>query len=123
MKAALLGLSHPHAELLCRSLEGLAEVTKLILWDPDPAVAARWKSRSAPKPTEVAADLSGLLGRSGATWAVVCLPTDQTAAIARRGLQAGLHLLTEKPAGLSPAEIAELARLASVQGKVASVLY
>ncbi len=122
MKVALLGLSHPHAEMLCVSLEHLAEVSELILWDSEPGIAARWESRRGSKPAAVTTSLDTALA-SGATFAVLCLPGDRSAAVARRVLESGLHLLTEKPAGIVPEEIAALAALAAQRRLVASVLY
>ncbi|SDS49545.1 Gfo/Idh/MocA family oxidoreductase [Opitutus sp. GAS368] len=123
MKAALLGLSHPHSGILLTTLENLPEITSVCLWDADPAVAARPAlptSRKAQAPTT---DLDAVLAQPGLAFAIVCVRTDQSAAISLRVMAAGKHLLAEKPAGLTAAEIATLHSAADRAGIVASVLY
>lgn len=123
MKAAILGLSHPHAGVLLTTLENLPEITSVTLWDADPAVAAQPVLPASRKATPATADLDAVLAQPDLVFAIVCLRTDQTAAVSRRVIAAGKHLLSEKPAGLTSAEIDALQASATRAGIVASVLY
>ncbi len=122
MKAALLGLAHPHAGILLATLDLLPEISEICLWDPDaPGIAASLPA--AAKVVQVSTDLDAVLGQHDLVFAVVCVPTDRAAALARRVLQAGKHLLAEKPAGFTSAEIAAVEEEAARAGLTASVLY
>lgn len=123
MKAALLGLTHPHAGILLTTLENLPEVTEIFLWDADPAVAARPALPTSKKVTLSTANLDAVLAEPRLDFALVCARTDETAALSHRVLAAGKHLLTEKPAGLTAAEIRGLHDAATRAGRVATVLY
>lgn len=123
MKAAILGLSHPHAGILLTTLENLPEITSISLWDADPAVAARPDLPASRKAMPATTDLDAVLAQPDLIFAIVCLRTDQTAAVSHRVIAAGKHLLSEKPAGLNSAEISGLQAAAARAGVVASVLY
>lgn len=122
MNASLLGLHHPHSSALLSALENLGEVRQICLWDRDPRSAARNaglpRSRKA---TAITADLDGALSKCD--FAIVAMRHHEAAAIARRVLAAGKHLLAEKPVGVTADEIRPLQRLAERSGLVASVLY
>lgn len=123
MKAAILGLSHPHAGILLTTLENLPEITSVTLWDADPAVAAQPTLPASRKAAPATTDLDAVLAQPDLAFAIVCLRTDQTAAVSHRVIAAGKHLLSEKPAGLTSAEISGLQAAAARSGVTASVLY
>ena len=123
MKVALLGLSHPHSGSLLTTLENLPEVTSVCLWDANPATVARSALPAGRKVTSVSGDLAAILAQPDLVFAVVCERHDLVAALAKRVVAAGKHLLVEKPAGLNSAEIASVQRAAVAAGVVASVLY
>ena len=123
MKVALLGLSHPHAGILLTTLENLPEITTVCLWDPDAAVVARPNLPVARKITHASTDLGAILAQPDLAFAIICVRHDQMAAIALRVVAAGKHLVTEKPAGLTTAEIIAVQRAAASSRVVASVLY
>ncbi len=120
MNAALLGLRHPHSGALLATLENLREIRRVALWDAEPRTVAADHSRSR-KAAPVTADLDAAL--AGCDFAIVAVRHDEAAALARRVLAAGKHLLAEKPVGLTAAEILPLQRAAAKAGLVASVLY
>jgi len=123
MKVALLGLDHPHSGILLTTLENLPEVTAVVLWDPEPVAGTRPVLPASRKVVRVTADLDAVLAEPGLVFAIVCLRNDEAAAVSRRVLAAGKHLLAEKPAGLTSVEILDLQRAAARAGLVASVLY
>lgn len=123
MKAALLGLTHPHAGVLLTTLENLPEITSVSLWDADAAVAAKPLLPASRKATSATSDLASVLAQPDLVFAVVCVPTDQAAELAQRVLAAGKHLVAEKPVGLTSAEIIGVQRAAARAGLTASVLY
>lgn len=100
MKVALLGLSHPHSGLLLTTLENLPEITRVFLWDSDPAVVAQPNLPASRKGTQPTSDLDAILALPDVVFAVVCVRHDQAAALAFRVVAAGKHLLAEKPVGL-----------------------
>jgi len=123
MKVALLGLSHPHSGVLLTTLENLPEVTGVYLWDPDAAVVARPDLPPSRKIAGTSADLDAVLAQPGLAFAIVCVRNDLGAAVARKVVTAGVHLIAEKPVGLTSAEIADV-QAAATRAKVqASVLY
>ena len=124
MKAALLGLAHPHSAILLTTLENLPEITSISLWDSDPAVVVAHSALSShPKVSPFSSDLDTILAQPDLSFAIVCVRNDQAAAVTHRVLAAGKHVLCEKPVGLTSAEIEKLQDIAVKTGVVASVLY
>ena len=123
MKAAILGLTHPHSGILLKTLENLSEITEIVLWDADPVIETHPVLPASRKVTRVTSDLTAALAEPGLVFAIVCVRNDQAAAVSQQVLAAGKHLLTEKPGGLTSAEILALQHLATKTGLVAGVLY
>ena len=123
MKVALLGLSHPHSGILLTTLENLSEITSVCLWDADPATVAQPDLPASRKIVQMSADLDSVLAQPDLVFAIVCVRHDQAAAVARHVVAAGKHLVAEKPAGLTSAEIVAVQHAAARARVVASVLY
>lgn len=123
MKVALLGLTHPHTGILLTTLENLREVTQVCLWDPNPAVAASPSLPPSRKTHFVTSDLDRVLAQPDLAIAIVCVRNDQSSALALRVVEAGKHLLAEKPVGITSAEIARVQQAAARAGVAAGVLY
>jgi len=123
MKAALLGLDHPHSDILFATLENLPEITAIALWDADPAVVARSSHAQKPKTCDLTVDLAAILSDLETEFAIVCVRHDLAAKICQQVIKAGKHLLAEKPVGFDSAEIIALQTAARQAGVVASVLY
>lgn len=123
MKAALLGLTHPHAAILLTTLENLSEITSVSLWDSDPAAVANPSLPTSRKALPATTDLDAVLAQPDLIFAIVCVRHDQSAALCLRVVTAGKHLLAEKPVGLTPAEIAGVQQAATLARVVAGVLY
>ena len=122
MNVALLGLRHPHSGALIAAMENMREIRRVFLWDRDPAAVARAAALPrSRKARPVTADLDAVL--ASCDFAIVAVRHHEAAALARRVLAAGRHLLAEKPVGLTAAEILPLQRAAAKAGLVAAVLY
>lgn len=123
MRAALLGLSHPHTDILLTTFENMPEITSVVLWDGDPRLVAKTKLAQRPKVTLTTADLDRALDQPDLCFALVCMRHDLAAAVAHRVIAAGIHLLAEKPVALNSAQILSIQEAAAKRGVVASVLY
>ncbi len=123
MKAALLGLIHPHSASLLTTLDNLPEVTAVTLWDPDPSVVAKPALPASSKVTTLTTDLDAVLADPALTFAIVCVRHDLAAALALRVIAAGKALIAEKPVGLNHEETLRIEQAATRAGVVASVLY
>ncbi|WP_221031978.1 Gfo/Idh/MocA family protein [Actomonas aquatica] len=123
MHVALLGLTHPHASPLLRTLELLPEVSRISLWDAanDPASLAALPPSA--KATPATTNLDAVLAQPDLRAVVLCERHDKLAALALQVIAAGKHLLVEKPVGLTAAEVDQVAQAAERQGVAASVLY
>jgi predicted dehydrogenase len=115
MRVAFAG-SGMVSELHHRALSGIPTLELAGLFDIDPAVserrAAQWGVRAYPT-------LDALLD-DGSVDAVLVL-TDQAhhVPVATRAVEAGKHVLVEKPVSSDPAEIRRLVELAKARGVVA----
>lgn len=123
MKVALLGLDHPHAGVLLTTLENLPEITSITLWDANPDVIARTPFVTRSKVSAPTTDLDSVLAQPDLVFAIVCARHDVSAAICLSVVQAGKHLLAEKPVGFNSSQIHEVEKAAAKHGVVASVLY
>jgi predicted dehydrogenase len=123
MRAALLGLSHPHSNILLTTLENMAEITSVVLWDADPLLVATTGLSRLSKVALTTASLNQALHQPDLQFALVCVRNDQAADVARQVIAAGIHLLSEKPPALTAAQILSLKDEAATKGVLASVLY
>src|SRR5262245_7188403 len=99
LKAALLGLTHPHALAHLRTLQALPEVEQILLWDEDDRALAAARQARGQKVVQSYTDLGMLLARGDILFAIVCAPTFVSPDVCLRALAARVHLLAEKPIG------------------------
>lgn len=123
MRAALLGLSHPHTDILLTTFANMPEITSVVVWDEDPVLVAKANRSPRPKVTLATADLDQVLTQRGLQFALVCVRNDRAFAIAQHVIAAGIPLLAEKPVALTSTQIISLQEAAARKGVVASVLY
>jgi predicted dehydrogenase len=98
--------------------EALAQTDQLVgAFDP---VRERAEALVAEHGGRAFADLPQLL-ESAADVVVVATTHDQLAPLTERALEAGAHVLVEKPAGLGTAEVAHLRRAAERAGRLVKV--
>lgn len=123
MKAALIGLEHPHAMFLLRTLQNLPEVEEIFVGEESTAALRRHRLPDRAKVALCTRNLDTLLSRGDIAFAVVCVRNDLAAGISERVIAAGIPLLAEKPGGLTAAELRRLLELAERREVRAAVLY
>ncbi len=115
LRVALIGAGYM-GRLHAEKLAAREDVELVAVADADraraEAAAARWNC--AP-----AADWRELLGRAEAV--VVAVPTERHAEVARAFLEAGAHVLLEKPIAATLAQAEDLVRAARAAGRVLQV--
>lgn len=99
---------------LVRVFSGLPGVSVPLACDPDPAARARLAA-AFPRVRAVA-NLEPLL--EGVDAVAVATPASSHAVVATRCLEAGRHVLVEKPVGVTPAEVASLCDLAQAKKRL-----
>ena len=116
MKIALIGCGQWGRNHL-RVLNALEAVDEVVCWDEFPQVA-----RAAVRPyrkAAVAASEADALRRSDAC--VVAVPATLHHRVARRALDAGLHVMVEKPLAVAYDDAVELVSLAAAGGRTLMV--
>lgn len=120
---ALLGLDHPHAIAHLRTLQTLPEVTSITLWDPDEALLRETVREEGEKITATTTDLDSVLSQDRILFVVAALRNDLGPPIFTRALEAGKHLITDKPIGKTAVESEQVAAVARRQQRKLGVFY
>lgn len=123
LTAALIGLRHPHSAGHLRTLDCLPEVTRIVLWDEDPAAAGDLRGEALDTPIEPAASLADLLARRDLDFVVAAERNDRNPDLFAAVLEAGHHLLAEKPLGRTAGDARRVAAAAERTGRTLSVFY
>lgn len=105
LQVALLGCGHPHSSSHLQTLCSLTEVTKIHLWDPEPAAADALAPNAGDKLGMVHHDLDDLLGNDDVTWLLVSVRNDLSPEVLLRCAKAGKPVLSEKPLGRGLSEV------------------
>ena len=95
-----------------KALEALQELKPVALWHPR---ADRLNQATATTGLKGYQDWDGLLADPAVEAIVIATPPEPRVDLARRALEAGKHLLLEKPVGLCAEQVADLQRLAMAQ--------
>ena len=112
LRVALIGCGDHGAAYLAPAIQATPGVALSACVDIN-AQAARQTAHNA---AEVLTSVEALTAGSYADAAVIAVPHDELARTARACIEAGLHVLVEKPAGLNALEAAEVAHAASARG-------
>lgn len=123
LTAALIGLRHPHSAGHLRTLDCLPEVTRIVLWDDDPAAAGDLRGEALDTPVEPAASLAELLARRDLDFVVAAERNDRNPDLFAAVLEAGHHLLAEKPFGRTAGDARRVVAAAERAGRALSVFY
>ncbi len=121
--AAILGLTHPHAQLHLRSLQECERVSRVVLWDPDAAPAKTFAGDNDRKIAGSYTDLAALLEKERPLFAFATMRNDLNAEVCVQALRAGVHVLSEKPIAVSAAEVQRVVEAAERSGCKLGVVY
>lgn len=116
LRVAVLGCGRFGA-LHARKLAALGAPAVRLVAAVDPIVERARLAASGVPGCRAAVDLATALAQPSAPEAaIVAVPIPQLAAVARAALEAGLHVLVEKPGAASTSELRTLARAAAERG-------
>lgn len=121
--AALLGIEHPHSLAHLRTLQALPEVGEILLWDENEAALAAAVSHQGAKVSQTFTNLDQLLARRDLFFVIAALRNDLGANIFIRTLEAGKHLMAEKPIGRTAADTERVLAVAQRTGLHFGVCY
>lgn len=100
-KLALLGASHIHTPGFVDVLAARADAAVAAVWDPDPAIAAKYARKLQCR---AAADPAEVLGMPDLDAVVVLSQTNRHEALVRQIARANKHCFVEKPLGIGLAD-------------------
>jgi len=123
VQAALLGLSHPHSLAHLRTLQQLSEVTAIHLWDEDRAALAAAVAAQPAKVVATTTVLDELLNNEAIFFVIAAVRNDRGPDLFVRVLEAGKHLLAEKPIGRQAVDTARVIDVAQRTGRQLGVCY
>ena len=123
MKAALLGIEHPHSLAHLGTLQTLPEIDGIVLWDQSRAALAAARDNQGDKIIAASTDLNDILARDDIFFAIAALRNDLGPDLFVRLLEGGLHLLAEKPIGRTAADTARVIATAQRTGQALGVCY
>jgi len=123
MKAALLGIEHPHSLAHLGTLQVLPEVEGILLWDENQAALDEVQRTKGEKVEATFTNLDALLAQDDLFFVIAALRNDLGPDIFVRVLEAGVHLMAEKPIGKTAADTARVIEVAERQDRALGVCY
>ena len=123
VNAALLGVDHPHSKAHLRTLQALDEVESIFLWDDDADALAATVAEQSDKVAGTFTDLELLLGRDDLFFAIAAIRNDLGPEVFLCALEAGKHLMAEKPIGKNAADTQRVLEAAQAAGVQLGVCY
>jgi predicted dehydrogenase len=121
--AALLGIEHPHSLAHLRTLQELPEVEAIYLWDENAAALESARQSQGQKIAGVYTELDDLLRHDEIFFVIAALRNDLGPAICLRVLEAGKHIMAEKPIGRTAPDVQKVVNAAERHGLQLSVCY
>ncbi len=121
--AALLGLEHPHSLAHLRTLQALPEVERILLWDSNQAALDAAVQAHGNKVEVTYRNLDELLDRPDLFFVIAAMRNDLGTDVFIRALEAGKHLMAEKPIGKTAADTERVIAVAERVGRQLSVCY
>jgi len=123
LHAALLGIEHPHSLAHLRTLQTLPEVEAIYLWDENQAALDAAVQAQGDKVVATYTDLADLLAHDEILFVIAAIRNDLGPDIFIRTLEAGKHLMAEKPIGRTAADTQRVIDVAKAQGLKLGVCY
>jgi len=122
IKVGLFGATHPHSDLHARTLAASNWVEKVVVYD-DEEEAARSLVDTLGNGFTWEKDINALIRNGGLQVGITNFTTDKNAELCCLLLDHGVHVLSEKPAGLSASEIQEIIERARANRLHFGVMY
>ncbi len=123
VKAALVGLRHPHSLAHLGTLQTLPEVDSIVICDEVPKAMETVLAQQAAKVEESYTSLHEMLSQQDAFFAIVAVRNDLGPPVFSAVMEAGLHLMAEKPVGRNPRETIQVIKVAKKHNRLLSVCY
>jgi len=123
MKAALLGVEHPHSLAHLSTLQTLPEIDSIILWDESEIALDEVRKAQGEKVEATFTDLTSVLAQEDIFFVIVALRNDKGPDVFIRALEAGKHVMAEKPIGKTAADTARVIEIAERTGTSLGVCY
>lgn len=123
LHAALLGIEHPHSLAHMRTLQALPEVEAIYLWDENQAALDAAVQAQGAKVAATYTNLDELLATDTIFFVIAAIRNDLGPDVFIRTLQAGKHLMAEKPIGRTATETQQVIDVAKAQGLQLGVCY
>lgn len=123
MKAALVGLQHPHTLAHLATLQQLPEVDSIVLWGETQTDVDEALAQQGAKVERGYTRLDTLLREHDPFFAIVSVRNDLGPAIFAQVMAAGMHLMAEKPVGRHAAETQAVMDAARRHDRLLSVCY
>jgi predicted dehydrogenase len=105
-----------------KTLECLDEVEEVFVWDEDDAALEAFKTEGK-KIGGIYTDLDRLLEHDDVRVVVVTLPNSRAPAVTIRAIEAGKHIMAEKPMAANAADLVRIVEAGERCGVVVSVCY
>ena len=123
IKAALLGIEHPHSLAHLRTLQALPEVSEILLWDESQAALDGAVAKQPAKVSATFTNLDQLLADKELFFVIAAIRNDLGPDVFIRTLEAGKHLMAEKPIGRTAADTERVIAVAQRTGAQLGVCY
>lgn len=123
MKAALCGVEHPHSLAHLATLQTLPEINSIVLWDESEEALVRVQQGQGAKVDAVFTDLQDVLTQDDVLFAIAAVRNDLGPDVFAQVLEAGVHLMAEKPLGKTAVDTARVIEVAQKQGLALGVCY
>ncbi len=123
MKAALLGIEHPHSLAHLGTLQVLPEIDGILLWDENEATLTEVQQTRGEKVEATFTELESLLAQDDLFFVIAALRNDLGPDIFVRVLEAGVHLMAEKPIGRTAADTERVVQAAERADMALGVCY
>lgn len=121
--AALLGVEHPHSKAHLRTLQALPEIERILLWDESADALAATVAAQGDKVAATYTDLDALLADNELFFVIAAIRNDLGPGIFIRALEAGKHVMAEKPIGRTAGDTAQVLAVAQRTGLQLGVCY
>ncbi len=123
VRAALFGVTHPHSRAHLRTLQLSSMVSGIVLYDEDAEALEQVRSEAGEKVEGVYSDLNSLLEKEEILVSVACFRNDLNSDLCLRLIEAGVHVISEKPIAACADDVERVVRASAEAGIKLGVMY